>query len=201
MTVAPELDGLNFGVEKSLRYHQRRRAHYERLHKATMLGVILSGSAAFANSLDHLHWFGLVAATLGALDLVFGFSHRARDHELLHKRFTALAAELRTTTSPTQEEAQRWERCRLEIESDEPPTYWALEASCWNEVAHAWGRPASARLTCGQHLLMNWSTFDKAAFPMLQSPAKAEAESSLMCTHHPVAEPREAHAIDGAAVR
>jgi hypothetical protein len=142
-----------------------------------MLGVLLSGSAAFANALDNPRWFGLVAATLGALDLVFGFSHRARDHEVLHKRFTDLAADLRTTASPTQEEVQRWERRRLEIEADEPPTYWALEASCWNEVAHAWGRSGSVRLSFWQHLLMNWRTFDKTEFRMVKVPADARPES------------------------
>jgi hypothetical protein len=142
-----------------------------------MLGVLLSGSAAFADALDQPRVFGLFAATLGALDLVFGFSHRARDHEVLHRRFTDLAAELRTTTSPTQEEVQRWERRRLEIEAEEPPTYWALEASCWNEVAHAWGRHASVRLTFWQHLLMNWRTFDKAEFPLLEAPPEAGSGS------------------------
>jgi hypothetical protein len=176
MTVGRELDALNFGVEKSLRYHQRRRAHYERLHKAMMLGVLLSGSAAFANAVGHSNWFGLVAATLGALDLVFSFSHRARDHEVLHRRFTDLAAELRTTPNPTQEEVQRWERRRLEIETDEPPTYWALEVSCWNEVAHAWGRPASVRLTFWQNAFMNWKTFEKAKFPTVEAPAEARSE-------------------------
>lgn len=130
------LDGLIFGIEKSIRYHQRRRAHYEGPHKAVMLGVILTGSAAFANALGHGAAMGLGAAVLGASDLAFGFSRRARDHEILHRRFTDLAIRAR---QPGADE-QVIERARLEIETDEPPIYWAVESDCFMEVAAAWGR-------------------------------------------------------------
>ena len=33
---------LSFGVEKSMRYHQRRRVYYEACHRWIMFGVIVS---------------------------------------------------------------------------------------------------------------------------------------------------------------
>lgn len=58
---------LSFDVEKPLRYHQRRRRHFEWLHRLVMLAIILCGSAAFAGAADSPHWFGLAGAVLGAL--------------------------------------------------------------------------------------------------------------------------------------
>ncbi len=40
---------LTFRVDKSMRYHQRRRAFFDRCHRWVMFAVILSGSAAFAD--------------------------------------------------------------------------------------------------------------------------------------------------------
>jgi hypothetical protein len=56
----------------------------------------------------------------------------------------------------------------LEIEADEPPIYWALDADCDNEVCVAWGKDKSAglvELTRIQRLLMNFYRIDRAVFP------------------------------------
>ena len=155
------IDGLMFGIEKSIRYHQRRRAHYEELHKAVMLGVIVSGSAAFANSMGHGPVMGLVAAILGAVDLVFAFSHRARDHEILHRRFTELANRCRRAP---ESDVTELERIRMEIETDEPPIYWEVESDCYMEVAAAWGRKVDRpqNWTWWRRAMMHWWRFEGA---------------------------------------
>jgi hypothetical protein len=174
-TEAPHREAyrLSFDIEKSLRYHQRRRRHFEWLHRLVMLGIILCGSAAFAGAADSPHWFGLAGAVLGALDLVFAFSHRARDRQELHRRFTDLAKAMRAVDAPAAEDLRRWSRERLDIESDEPPIYWAVEASCFNEVALARGHRADALvpLTLGQRLLMHWLPFEALGQPAGQPPA------------------------------
>lgn len=153
---------LDFDIEKSLRYHQRRRRHYEFLHRAIMLGIIVAGSAAFADFYADGRWFGLISAVLAAVDLVYGLSHKARDHQDLHRRFTELAKAIRTTHQPTDADLDRWTRERLDIESDEPPVFWALEASCFNEVAMSRGHPRSewVPLKQWQKLLMHWRPFE-----------------------------------------
>ena len=137
-----DIFGLNFAVEKSMRYHQRRRGWYDRLHKVAMLVIIVCGSAV--NLLESAEWMGylgVAVAALAALDLVFGLSHRARDHEMLFRRFSDLAIKIRAVgTEPTQKDYEEWARERVDIEKEEPPIYLALEADCDNEVRRAWGK-------------------------------------------------------------
>jgi hypothetical protein len=182
--LALRLDQLRFGIEKSLRYHQRRRAHYEGIHRYLMVGVLFSGSAAFADMLEQPQLFGLLGAAFGALDLVFSFSMRARDHELLHRRFTDIARQVETTATPTEDDLRRWTSARREIEADEPPVFWALEASCDNEVTIAWGRERHGlvRLTGWQKLFMHWWTFEKAEMPRAKPEHAAQAPASPITT-------------------
>ena len=135
-----QIDALDFGIEKSMRYHQRRRGHYERLHKFIMFLTVICGSAAFAQVLGRSEYFGAATAFFAAGDLVWGPSHLARDHEILFRRFSDLAIAIRTTVSPTQESYVQWLKKRISIETDEPPIYWALEADCDNEVRRAKGK-------------------------------------------------------------
>lgn len=164
------LRALDFAIEKSMRYHQRRRGFYETAHKAVMFGVILTGSSALAG---FPVWTGAAAAVLGALDLTLGLSHKARDHEIIFRRFTDLAKNLRGTATPTEDDWRGWCAKRVEIESDEPPVYWALEADCHNEVARAWGRDKPenmARLTKPQRVLMHLWRFESMVFVCQKPP-------------------------------
>ena len=81
---------LECDVESNHRYHAHRRSFFDTLHKLTMLGVLLTGSAAFSNFLGQPEWFGAAAAVLAALDMVFGYSHKARDHEMSFRRYADL---------------------------------------------------------------------------------------------------------------
>ena len=44
------------------------------------------------------------------------------------------------TGEQTRENYDRWVAERYEIENDEPPIFYALEADCDNQVRRAWGR-------------------------------------------------------------
>ena len=141
-----DIDSLNFAVEKSMRYHQRRRGYYDAWHKLFMFLIILSGSAAFAElplfqdaDSAAFNIFGALVAGIAAIDLVWGLSHRARDHEMLFRRFSELAVKIRTEEG-TETSCKEWLNERISIETDEPPIYWALEADCDNEVRRAWDR-------------------------------------------------------------
>ncbi|NBC32480.1 MAG: hypothetical protein GVY13_07365 [Alphaproteobacteria bacterium] len=160
--------GLDFSIEKSMRYLQRRRDFFDRMHKLFLLLIILSGTASFASFFGSGAAWGLVTALLAATDLVFGLSDRARDHEFLRRRFAQLAGRLRATSDPTEADIHEWTRERIEIETDEPPTMWALEASCYNEVVHAWGRETDwgvVPLRWHHRLFMDVWPFAKAEFP------------------------------------
>jgi hypothetical protein len=132
-----------------------------------MLAVILSGSAAVLPlvGLGGARWFGLAVAALGALDLVFGFSHKARDHDALAKRFSELLRDIRMT-APQDRAVRQWECRRITIETDEPPIFWAVEADCFNEVCRAKGRNPKALNVLAGHcwLFMNWIRFERYYF-------------------------------------
>lgn len=128
---------LDFAIEKSMRYHQRRRGFYDSTHKVIMFFVVLAGSAAFSGIGE---FFGAIAAALAAADLVWGPSHKARGHEMLFRRFSELAIEIRTAAEPSRPAYEKWIQARINIETNEPPIYWALEADCDNEVRRAWGK-------------------------------------------------------------
>ena len=156
------IEALDFSVEKSMRYHQRRRGHYEFCHNAFMFLTIISGSAAFAELSAN---FGAAAAIFAAIDLVWGLSHQAKNHEILFRRFSELAISIRTTRAPTAELHAEWVRKRIDIETDEPPIYWALEAACDNEVRRAWGKDNElVHINWWYLLTMYWLRHTKSVF-------------------------------------
>lgn len=81
----------------------------------------------------------IAAALIGAVSLVWAPALRARDHHLLHGRFSDLSS-LILAGADTPENVTKWEQARRTIEKDEPPIFYALEADCDNEVRRSWGR-------------------------------------------------------------
>jgi hypothetical protein len=167
---------LDFGIEKSIRYHQRRQAHYARLHQAFVFLIIISGSAAFTQVLPP-DWLGAAAAALAIWDLVARYSDKARDHAVLQKRYTDIAADMRTASAPTEEQIGQWERRRIEIETEEPKIMQALEAWCDNEVRFARGleNQGIVSLKWRHRHLKDWISFSSTNF-RLEKPIRGVAD-------------------------
>ena len=162
--IEEKVDKLNFAVEKSMRYHQRMRGFCERYHRFNMFLIIIFGSAAFSKVFDWSEYLGAAAAVLAAIELVWGLSHRARDHGMLHRRFSDLAIDIRTT-SPSSDSYEKWVKERINIEADEQPIYWALEADCDNEVRRAWGKDKElVQIGWWARLTMYWLRQAETAF-------------------------------------
>ena len=159
-----EIDGLDYAVEKSMRYHQRRRGFYDSFHKAVMFLIVVLGSAAFAEVIVEAPYLAAAAAVLAAIHLVWGLSNRARDHEILFRRFSDLAIKIRSEEA-TSESYASWKKERISIETDEPPIFKALEADCDNEVRHAWGRDKKlVHVGLWSRLTMNWRRHAKNTY-------------------------------------
>tara|TARA_R110000787_G_scaffold286335_3_gene404207 strand:- start:5837 stop:6265 length:429 start_codon:yes stop_codon:yes gene_type:complete len=127
-----------------------------------MFLIIVFGSTAFAAYFKEAAGFlGLVAALIAALDLVVGFSMKARDHALLYMRFMDIFAEMEAISSPSEDQLANWARQRRLIEKDEPPAYTALSLACHNEVIRAWGldNEDTVPLTWWQNLMMHFIKF------------------------------------------
>ena len=134
-----EAQKLKFNLDRSCRYHQRRRSFFDTLHKTVMLLVVVLGTSAYADVFGQPAILSLFAAIIAGLDLVIGFSMRARDHELLFVRFMDLMAKAESISEPTKEDLEFWIEQRHLIEKDEPPHYQVLNLACYNEVVVARG--------------------------------------------------------------
>lgn len=136
--------GLLFDVRRSMRYHDRRRAFFERMHRVTnLLTILMAGSVLYdlGRSGETAWWLmglGVIAALLAALDMVVGYGSRAALHGELKARFAGLEIAMLRGAS----DAATWSEHqvqRLSIERDEPPIYRALDLLCRNEQLKAEG--------------------------------------------------------------
>ena len=164
--LAEEYRMLLFGVRRSVRYHQRRRAFHERLHGRLLFGIVASGVVAMA-SLSYGAGSGAATVAAAAMMLlplfasVAGSMRKAILHLELGRRFIALERDLILLSDVSEAELARATRNRLAIESDEPPVLRVLDTLCHNELLRAMGYPASefVRVTRLQRLLANWADF------------------------------------------
>lgn len=136
---------LLFHVGRSVRYHDRRRAFFEALHRISSVFVVLLASSVFLDllgSASERPWWitgiALMAAIFAAFDIIVGFSRFATLHHDLKRRFIQLEIEI-STQDVTQQNLRSQQAECLRIEQDEPPVYRALDLLCHNELAHAKG--------------------------------------------------------------
>lgn len=151
--------GLLFDVRRSIRYHDRRRAFYERLHSVTsVLTVLMAGSVFFdiGKNGETAWWLlalSVFAALMATLDMVIGYSKRSGLHSSLRERFANL--EIAMVMGDTADET--WiehSKSRLLIEKDEPPIYKVLDNLCRNDLVTAEGfRPKN---NPDQFIVISW---------------------------------------------
>jgi hypothetical protein len=139
-------NALMFGVRRSIRYHLHRRKFFERLGTWTNFLLIISGSTVIGlaskyGTTDNLSIVvvGAIIAILSSIDLVVGFSNKARDYHDLVKDFSGLEMEMTKCKSITQESLSEFTNKRLAIEENEPPTLLVLDMHCHNELCLAMG--------------------------------------------------------------
>lgn len=148
---------LEFAVARSLRYHSKRRAFFERCNQVSRAVVVVSGAgsafAAFAydsmlrneqQANVHAHslsWFlclSIVVATAAGLDLIFEFSRRAMTYDHLYRCFADLSVDIARADKSEQSFRELYVR-RLLLEKDEPTPLDVLNVVCSNEELQARG--------------------------------------------------------------
>lgn len=129
---------LAFGVQRSIRYHDARRRHFDWWHTATQVLSFLFASAAVATIANEMPTVGAlsaaVVALLLAIDVVVGSSRRARQHAELKARFCDLEIDLLSG-----ENADDVTVRRLRIERDAPATLDVLNVLMHNAEMRAQG--------------------------------------------------------------
>ena len=154
-----------WSVQRSIRYHARREAFFERWHRLTSGLSLLFATAAVADLLRGAgHWgavaAALVIAVLSAADLVVGTAQMARTHADLRRRFIDLECSIQLLPLPDHATADGWAAERLRIERDEPPIYVALDLLCENEQATATSIERRYSLTWWQRCTAHWLHWD-----------------------------------------
>jgi len=131
-----------FGVRRSIRYHQRRRAFFDRLDQfSNMLSVIFGSAAIYGILQTNAQSIALLASAavtvLASINLVIGSAQRARAHADFMRRYVEL--EKRLLAVPSEERLLEITQDRLSIEAEEPPVLHVLNCICHNETMRAMG--------------------------------------------------------------
>ena len=168
-----EAHGLLHDCDRSARYHTARRAFLDTCHRWMMVGVLVSGSAAIATLYEAFglgaKWapvLMLVPTVVGAISVVWGLTNRARDHELLARRFYELAKRINVYRADD-EAVEAWRVGMLDICRDEPAVFHALNAECGNAATQALGHDEHEmqRIQWWQRALRHWWRFSAKDFP------------------------------------
>ena len=153
---------------QSSEYHQIRRVHLNQCYRWMMVAVLISGSsAAAALSVEYASVsvvFMVLTAAFGTINAVFNLPDRARDHEILARRFQKILTEIESGHD-TSENILRWRSTISCIYEDEPDTYYALNAVCYNAAAQAAGMEDRQKVGAYHHCLRNWFRFTAEDFP------------------------------------
>lgn len=172
---------LLFDVRRSVRYHNRRRAFFDRLDQLTNVLALVFGSVSIYGVLSHAgNLLPVLSAAIvtifSAFNLVVGSSQRARNHFDLARRFIDLEQQI-VTTEPNAKQLPQFISERLSIEKDEPPVLRVLDCICYNEQARAMECPRDQmiHITFGQRLCAPF--FDWRA-------DKMQRLSELKSAHH-----------------
>lgn len=139
---ADRWDDMLFGVRRSIRYHQRRRAFFDRLDQFSNMLSVIFGSAAIYGVLEkNALTVALVASgavtVLASVNLVVGSAQRARAHADFMRRYVEL--EKLMSPPPSEECLLAVTQARLSIEAEEPPVLHVLNCICHNELMRAMG--------------------------------------------------------------
>lgn len=156
-----EWAGLLFGVQRSARYHSRRESFFIRLDRLNSFVSIVLGTttvAAILQAEDWPSWIKLAAPAaitcLSALDLVIGFSERAKQHAEFRRRYCAIEACM--TGAANEADLDKCKKDRLGIEAGEPPKMFALDLLCHNELLRALGFERANPKQVSEFRHVNW---------------------------------------------
>jgi len=93
----------------------------------------------------------------------------SRKHDDLRRRFISLEAKILANESPDDSTVTVWCSERLAIESDEPPTYKALDLLCENEQALATGEKRRVEMGTFPILTAQLSRWENVKFKVVQT--------------------------------
>ena len=138
---------LAWGVETSVRYHERRQAYYEGADAFVNAVNLIAGSGAvlaIAKSAPAqvIVWLTAAVAILSFINLTMRSSHMAAVHSQMKQRFVELLKRIRRLDPEAKTFSKKLgllEQRRLSIEMEEPTIYRVVSVLAHNELAFANG--------------------------------------------------------------
>jgi TIR domain len=139
------LFNLRFDLIRNALYHTDEQFFFSKLHQTIQVVIVLASTALFiATSFTFSSIFGTIVAgtvvTLATVDLVFDFSGRARLHSSLRQRYLGLLEQFERKSLTTQFAAQTQEAI-YQLQGEEPPLNYCVEALAWNRARISMGLP------------------------------------------------------------
>lgn len=129
------IDAAKFAAYQNGSYHADREGILDRRHRVMMFLVIALGTTSVVGPFGSIAqtYSGVITALIGAVDLAFGFSIRARNHAYLRKEYFRIAAAVASRKcKPLDAEAKM-----MELAADEEPIFMAAHA-----IAENWAMKA-----------------------------------------------------------
>ena len=143
-----------------MHYHAEREAYLDGAHRWLMFLVIVFGTSAVVDIFPNLPWIkpllSAAAAVMGALDLTFDLSGRARNHAVMKRRYS----DVLTSCLRNADELAVARSSLMELAGEEEPAYHALIALSHNmaesqvygdDVEHQFGFQTGADVQTGHH--------------------------------------------------
>lgn len=154
---------------RNIRYHEDRETFFGRVNRFMSFFVLMSGLgtvAALAGKMPD--WakvdpavIAALTSTVGALQLVFGFTRLEAQHADLRRQFLRLLTELAESDSGAILKKGR------ALLTGELPTYFAINALAYNAAQARFDRPIaySLRVRLWQRILGHFMRFAGSSFP------------------------------------
>ncbi|MBB1247431.1 hypothetical protein [Rhizobium sp. G21] len=136
-------DLVKFNVLRNALYHTSRRLTFDRWNRWFNFLIIALGAQAVTSfmllvRIDMTQTaVGALVATVGALQLVFDFGGKARDHQSLQREYYHLLADIEAHPDADDAQLANWQSQMTRIAGDEPPVLRALDSKAYNDAIGA----------------------------------------------------------------
>ncbi len=133
-------NGLSFNVLRNALYHTARRNSLERWNRLFNFAVIVLGAGSVLSVMQKWidpGYIGFATAVIGAIQLVWDFGGRAREHAQLQREYYALLASIERITDPSADQLAEWRGEMIRITGNEGPVFRAVDAKAYNDALDA----------------------------------------------------------------
>ena len=151
-------NALLFRVRRSIRYHSRRQGYFDRWHQLVLFfALVFSVMPVLVFKTDLAQSFPLwvpivppmLISLFASLDLIVGFSQKARAHTDFIRQFTDLERQLVAPDGSKDATVAFVHGEVLKLEATEPPVLRVLDTLCRNELMRATGYSRKEQIHVG----------------------------------------------------